>query len=149
MSTRCHQLTHRTPRGPRRVAVLMLLVQLLLLLATAWPGPTPARAGGAEAGAGLWVVVCSPQGMKQVLLSSLPGQEDSQPAPSDELMVRGGHCLLCQQQHHGPALPMPAPALLLPALAIAAPPPDWQPQPPRAAAPAWRPLLARAPPLNA
>lgn len=151
MPTRSHVLTHRKPRGARRVAALMLLVQLLLLLATAWPTPVPARAGAAGSDAGVWVVVCSPQGMKQVLLSSLVATDHDAPrAPAssdEELPVRGAHCLLCVQQQ-SPALPLPAAASLVAATPRAAPAPDWWPQPPRERAPVWRALLARAPPLN-
>ena len=130
----------------------MLLVQLLLPVFTALPLPAPARAAAAAPDAGLWVMVCTPQGMKQVLLQTLL-TADAQPAPDagDELSGGSGHCLLCQQQH-SPALPalpaLPAAPSTL-AAATSDAPPDWRPSAPRPSAPAWRPLRARAPPAQA
>lgn len=157
MPTRSRSLLHRAPRGHRRVAALMLLVQLLLLLFAVLPLPAPAQVARANlsdthtsapaADATLWVMVCSPQGMKLVPLQSLLAA-DAPPDPTQTAdLSRSGHCLLCQQQH-SPALPMLPVAPLLPAAATAAAPPQWQP-PPRPATSHWRPLLARAPPVHA
>lgn len=157
MPPRSPPLMHRAPRGHRRVAALMLWVQLLLLLFTALPWPVPAQAAPGNLSdihappstgdATLWVMVCSPQGMKLVPLQSLLAA-DAPPDPAQPVdLPRSSHCLLCQQQH-SPVLPtLPAAPRLQTAVAPT-PPPDARPQPPRAQAPDWRPLHARAPPLN-
>lgn len=140
---------HRTPRRQRRVVSLMLWVQLLLLLFTALPLPAPARAASTAADdAALWVMVCTPQGMKQVLLQSLLASDAPADPAQDGDLSRSSHCLLCQQQH-SPALPVLPAAPFVQAAAAAHVPPEWRPSAPRPVAPAWRPLLARAPPARA
>ncbi|WP_225784801.1 DUF2946 family protein [Xenophilus sp. Marseille-Q4582] len=141
-------MSHRPPRGPRRMAALMLVVQLMLLLFTALPLPAPAAAGRASApDTGLWAMVCSPQGMKRVPLQQLTAT-DSAPDPAQAAdPPHGSHCLLCQQQH-SPALPALALPPCPPATAAATTTPQWRAAPPRSAAHLWRPLLARAPPFQ-
>ena len=108
-------MSHRPPRGPRRMAALMLVVQLLLLLFTALPLPAPAAAGRdpaaradelGDVGDALFEQVADTDGAaaeelgREALLDVLGEHEHRRARPHCAQLDRGAQAFVGERRRH-------------------------------------------------